>query len=164
MKKLCLILLLLNAMFAAQDLEDSVHTPKLILKNVFITTQQTQPDYGIYEEIRRKYLKIYCTFKKECTKSFYNISNPDFPWDEISKIQKIHFEYFFINEIDQGFVHILNQLSAISAAENQQKISDFLAYFRSYKKRPYTRNIDELLDILRKFDVINNFILKNIWP
>ncbi len=44
MKKLCLILLFLNAVFTAQDLEDSTHTPKLILKNVFITTQKTQQD------------------------------------------------------------------------------------------------------------------------
>lgn len=80
------------------------------------------------------------------------------------KTQKIHFEHFFINEIDQDFVHILSQLSTISAAENQQKINDFLACFRSYKNRPYTRNIDELLEILRKFDAVNDFMHKNIWP
>ena len=147
MKKLCLILLFLNAVFTAQDLEDSTHTPKLILKNVFITTQKTQPDYGIYEEIYKKYLIINKSFTTKCEKSFYNISKSDFPWDEISKTQKIHFEHFFINEIDQDFVHILSQLSTISAAENQQKINDFLACFRSYKNRPYTRNIDELLEI-----------------
>lgn len=66
MKKLFLITLCLNALLAAQDLTDSAPTSKLIFQNVSIATQQTQPDYGIYEEINMKYLKINETFTKKC--------------------------------------------------------------------------------------------------
>lgn len=70
MKKPCLILLFLNAAFTAQDLENSSHAPKLILKNVFITTQKTRPDYEIHEEIYKKYLIINKGFTTKCEKSF----------------------------------------------------------------------------------------------
>lgn len=148
MNKLCLILLFLNAIFAAQDL------------NLYEKYPHTKPslDNAVYGLTLMKCQKISQILGE---KYGNNPENSDFDWSYINKIFLVR---FFQACAELSLVDTLRSLSAKLDLRNQQVITAFLTNFNEHSSwRTQKIEYYEIRGFFHQFIEIENLIFKEFF-